>query len=197
MVHYQPVALQHSQPLSPPVLCKCQKQNLCPKQRRAGSYCGPRSLAPTCPPPDSSMEIRFRSSVCCETGVSPFFFFFFLSKPTQQLCPDVLSPRAEKAAKNVNRACENMVMVCVVSCFQVFHLCLLHGGSPPSESLSPSPTLAPPPAPSPSAGFRHSLPVDTLVTVGHIQKVVFLMVVLIQLAHGCTSGRYGVVDKEE
>lgn len=88
-------------------------------------------------------------------------------------------------------------MVCVVSCFQVFHLCLLHGGSPPSESLSPSPTLAPPPAPSPSAGFRHSLPVDTLVTVGHIQKVVFLMVVLIQLAHGCTSGRYGVVDKEE
>lgn len=71
-----------------------------------------------------------------------------------------------------------MVMVCVVSCFQVFHLCLLHGGSPPSESLSPSPTLAPPPAPSPSAGFRHSLPVDTLVTVGHIQKVVFLMVVL-------------------
>ena len=77
--------------------------------------------------------------------------FFFLSKPTQQLCPDMLSPKAEKAAKNVNRACENMVMVCVVSCFQVFLLCLLHGGSPPSVSLSPSPTLAPPPAPSPVA----------------------------------------------
>ena len=127
-------------------------------------------------------------------------FLFFLSKPTQQLCPDVLSPRAEKAAKNVNRACENMVMVCMVSCVQVFHLCLLHGGSPPSV-LSPQAPHLPLPLPRvqllPSAGFCHSLPVDTLVTVGHIQKVVFLMVVLIQLAHGRTSGRYGVVDKEE
>lgn len=148
MVHYQPVALQHSQPLSPPVLCKCQKQNLCPKQRRAGSYCGPRSLAPTCPTPILPWKSDFAAVFVVRLE---YPIFFFLSKPTQQLCPDVLSPRAEEAAKNVNRACENMVMVCVVSCFQVFHLCLLHGGSPPSESLSPSPTLAPPPAPSPVA----------------------------------------------
>ena len=91
-------------------------------------------------------------------------------------------------------------MVCMVSCVQVFHLCLLHGGSPPSV-LSPQAPHLPLPLPRvqllPSAGFCHSLPVDTLVTVGHIQKVVFLMVVLIQLAHGRTSGRYGVVDKEE
>lgn len=55
------------------------------------------------------------------------------------------------------------------------------GGALPLN-LSPQAPHLPLPLPRvrslPLAGFRHSLPVDTLVTVGHIQKVVFLMVVL-------------------
>lgn len=133
----------------PTCLVQMSKIESLPKAKESRKLLSVHGLWPQLAHSGSSMEIRFCSSVCCETKVS--LFFFFLSKPTQQLCPDMLSPRAEKAAKNVNRACENMVMVCVVSCFQVFLLCLLHGGSPPSVSLSPSPTLAPPPAPSPVA----------------------------------------------
>lgn len=42
-----------------------------------------------------------------------------------------------------------------------------------------------------------SLAIDTLITVGHIEKIVLLVVILIQLTHGSTCGRDGIIDKEE
>lgn len=81
----------------------------------------------------------------------------------------------------------------------VFTFSLLRGWEPslwfPKAHLHPSPT--PKSRCSQWLGFRYSFPIDTFITVGHIQKIVFLVVVLIQLAHGSTGGRDGVVDKEE
>lgn len=133
----------------PTCLVQMSKIESLPKAKESRKLLSVHGLWPQLAHSGSSMEIRFCSSVCCETKVS---LFFFLSKPTQQLCPDMLSPRAEKAAKNVNRACENMVMVCVVSCFQVFLLCLLHGE--PSLCLSlPKPHTCP--SPCPESGRSH------------------------------------------
>lgn len=92
-----------------------------------------------------------------------------------------------------------MMTVCALQCFQMSSPSVSSvAGAPP---LSPSPPHTPPPPPesrcSHRVGFHHSLPIDTLITVGHIQKIVLLMVVLIQLAHGSASGRNSVVDKEE
>lgn len=67
-------------------------------------------------------------------------------------------------------------MVCARSCFQMFFPLSSSTGEP---SLSrPTPLPLPRVQELPSAGFHHSLPVDTLVAVGHVQKVVFLVVVL-------------------
>lgn len=46
-------------------------------------------------------------------------------------------------------------------------------------------------------GDQCSLAVDTLIAVGHIEKIVLLVVILIQLTHGSTGGRDGVIDKEK
>lgn len=53
-----PVVLKHSHPLPLANLCKCQKENLCPKRREEQEVdAGPQSsLAPTCSLPDSSIK---------------------------------------------------------------------------------------------------------------------------------------------
>lgn len=105
---------------------------------------GPRSLAPACLPPASSMEITrklIHGSVVRLEGI-----LIFLPKPICQLCPDVLSPWAEKAAKKYQLSvwkCGDGV--CKVVFPDVFSSVVLHGGALP---LSPH---APPPAPSPGA----------------------------------------------
>lgn len=88
--------------------------------------------------------------------------------------------------------------VCTVVSPNVFTFCLLRSGSP---SLVPQVPHTAPPCPesrcSHPLGSHHSLPIDALITVRHVQEIVFLMVVLIQLAHGSACGRDSVVDKEE
>lgn len=94
-----PVILEHPHPLSLHVLCKCQIENLCPKRRRAESYWWSTISGPNLPTPRFfyGNPTRVNSQQCCETRASSFFY-----EAKKQLCPDMLSPWAKKAAKNIN-----------------------------------------------------------------------------------------------
>lgn len=87
---------------------------------------------------------------------------------------------AEEAEKTNNGACEKKTTVCAGWCFPMSSPCVSSMvGSPPSGS--PSPTRTPPLPPSPGAPIcwaSASFSIDTFITVGHIQKIVFLVVVL-------------------
>lgn len=71
----------------------------------------------------------------------------------------------------------------------------LHLLSPPWWEPPPFPKSHTHPSPYPrvqvlpSAGFHHSLPIDTLITVGHVQKIVFLVVVLGEKRRGKLTRR--------
>lgn len=143
MVHYQ----QSSNIPSPFPTCLVQMSKnriSAPREEEQEVTGGPRSLAPACPPLASSIEITrklIRGSVVRLEGI-----LIFLPKPICQLCPDVLSPWAEKAAKKYQLSvwkCGDGV--CKVVFPDVFSSVVLHGGALP---LSPH---APPPAPSPGA----------------------------------------------
>lgn len=79
--------------------------------------------------------------------------------------------------------------VCSIVFPDVFTFCLLHGGSPPFPKSHTHPSPYPRVQVLPSAGFHHSLPIDTLIAVGHVQKIVFLVVVLGEKRRGKLTRR--------
>ena len=173
-----PVVLKHSHPLSLHVLCKCQKQNLCPKRRRAGSYWWSTISGPNLPTPRFfyGNPTRVNSQQCGQTRASSLFYG---ANPTA-LSWHAFSPGRESSKKHQLSMWKYGDGVCSVVFPDVFTSVSSTGGALPP--LSPQAPHAPLPLPRvrvlPSAGVRHSLPVDALVTVGHVQKIVFLVVVL-------------------
>lgn len=153
MVPYQPVVLQHSQPLPPPVLCKCQKQNLCPKQRRAASYCRSMVSGPNLPTPILPWKSDFAAVFVVRLEYPHFCVFVFSIKANST----ALSWRAFSQGRESSKKCQSSMWkygdgVCGVVCPGVPPLSPSRGE--PSLCLSlPKPHTCP--SPCPESGRSH------------------------------------------
>lgn len=108
---------------------------------------GPRSLAPTCPPPDSSTEIPRK---LIRSSVVRLEHPHFSMKPKNSSVLTCFLPGLRKQQK-ISIEHVKIWWWCVqCSVSRCLHLLSPPRGEP-SPPLSPSPTHAPPPAPSPGA----------------------------------------------